>query len=154
MLSEKVPRPIVAPAVGFGYCFAQGFVGVVEPCGAGVVEVGEGAFLEFLGRCVVFGQDAVRVARDHLWHSVDKVGRVEPVFAEFVEPFSGGCDFDGAYPVRPIYGRTGCNVANRPLYIQQCGPRSAAVSHTQINQHLPRGPKIPIMTNHTEPIRD
>ncbi len=39
----------VAPAVRLGHRFVQRLMGVVKPCGAGVVVVLEGAFLKCLG---------------------------------------------------------------------------------------------------------
>lgn len=61
-------------------------MGMVEPSGAGVVEIGESAFFQFLRGSLVLGQDAVGIAFDHFGHSLDKLRRVEPVLAQLVEP--------------------------------------------------------------------
>lgn len=50
---------------------------------------GQGALLEFLGGVVVFGNQPVGIAFDHLGHAIHEVGRVQPVFAQAVQ-FGGG----------------------------------------------------------------
>lgn len=47
---------------------------MVELSGAGVVEVGEGAFRQFLHRHVVLGQDAVGIAGHHFRFANHQVG--------------------------------------------------------------------------------
>lgn len=73
------------PVVGGGDGGVQVAVGVGEPGGAGVVEVGEGALLEFGGGRGVHGDEAVGVAGDDLGLAADELGRVEPRLAQVVE---------------------------------------------------------------------
>ena len=112
VVGERARAPVVAPAVGFGHRFIQRLVGVVEPCGTGVVEVGQGARLEDLGGGLVLRQQAVWVAGDHLGNPVHEVGGVQPVFALGVQVGGGGGDLLRAR-VGGIVG--GGNVGRQPL---------------------------------------
>lgn len=93
---QRTRAPVIAPAIGFGHRLIQRLMCMVEPGGAGVVEVGQGAFLQLLFRLFVHGQDAVGIARHHLGDAADQIGRIEPVFAQFIQPCRGGRDFLGA----------------------------------------------------------
>lgn len=55
---EVVIRDVGGPAVGREDGLVEFFVGQVEPRGALVVEVGEGAFFEFFGARLVAGDGA------------------------------------------------------------------------------------------------
>ncbi len=46
VVGQQACAPVVAPAVGLGHRFIERLVGVVQPCGAGVVEVGQGALFQ------------------------------------------------------------------------------------------------------------
>ncbi len=44
VVGKRACAPVGGPAVGFGHGLVEDFVGVGQPGGAGVVEVGQGAF--------------------------------------------------------------------------------------------------------------
>ena len=67
-------------------------MGVGEPLGAGVVEVGEGALLQLLGRGFVAGNGTLGIAWDRLVYPFDPFGRVEPAVAQFYKPAGSGGD--------------------------------------------------------------
>ncbi len=54
---------ISLPAICIGNSLVQNAMGVIEPSGPFVVEIGESAFLQYLCGGFVLGQDAVRIAR-------------------------------------------------------------------------------------------
>ena len=88
---------VVGPAVGGGDGLVELLVGEVEPGGAGVVEVGQGALLQ-VGFVAGFGDRAFREAGFFLFRGddpIDPLGRVEPGFAQFVEAAGGGGDVFG-----------------------------------------------------------
>ena len=93
VFSEGSGAPIIAPAIGFGHRFIERLVGVVEPSGAGVVEVCQRALFQGGGGGFVFGQDAIRVACHHFGNAGDQIGRVQPVFAQFIQARGGGGNF-------------------------------------------------------------
>ena len=61
VVGQRARPPVVASAVSLGHGLIQRLVGVVQPSGAGVVEVGEGAFTQLPFGLVVHGQDAVGI---------------------------------------------------------------------------------------------
>lgn len=65
VVGQRARPPVVASAVslghGHGHGLIQRLVGMVQPSGAGVVEVGEGAFTQLPFGLVVHGQDAVGI---------------------------------------------------------------------------------------------
>jgi hypothetical protein len=103
ILGQLAITPIIAPAVGLCDGFIQSLVCMVEPCGARVVEVGERALFQFCGG-FIFWQDAVGIACDHFGNALHKVGGVEPVFAQLIQPRGGSGDFDRAR----VGGVVGC----------------------------------------------
>ena len=64
-------------------------VSVGEPLRAGVVEIGERAPLEFLGRSVIAGNRPLRIAGDGLVHPFHPLRRVEPAVAQLHQPPRG-----------------------------------------------------------------
>ena len=68
---------------------------VREPLGAGVVEVGQRAPLEFVGRRFVAGNRALRIAGDGLVHPFHPLRRVEPSVAQLHQPPRRIRDGDG-----------------------------------------------------------
>ena len=85
---------VVGPAVGGGDGLVELLVGEVQPGGAGVVEVGQGAFLE-IGFMAGLGDRAFGEAGFFLFRGddpVDPLRRVEPGRAQFVEAAGGGGD--------------------------------------------------------------
>ncbi len=90
IVSQDTGAPVITPAVSFSNDFIQVAVGVVKPSWAGVVEVGQGALLEFLRRFVVLGKGAVGVSENHLRHAVDQVIGGQPVFPKLVQSSGGG----------------------------------------------------------------
>ena len=60
-----------------------------EPLRAGVVEVGEGALLQGLGRGLVAGNRPLGIACNRLVDPLDPFGRVEPAVAQFDQPPGG-----------------------------------------------------------------
>ena len=56
-------------------------MGVGEPLGAGVVEVGEGALLQLLGRGLVAGDGPKGIARDRLVDALYPCTSVQPKVA-------------------------------------------------------------------------
>jgi hypothetical protein len=93
---DLVVRKVGRPAIGGGDGGVELAVGVVEPGGALVVEIGEGALLQDCGGLIVDWYEAVRVPGRHLRHALDEIGRVEPSLAQLVEP----CAFNGALTAR------------------------------------------------------
>ncbi len=94
---------VVGPAVGGGDGGVERLVGEVQPGGAGVVEVGQGALLE-VGLVAGLGDRAFGEAGLFLFRGddpVDPFGRVEPGFAQFVEAAGGGGDVVGDDLRRP-----------------------------------------------------
>ncbi len=69
---------------------------MVEPCGAFVVELGQRAIFEDGGGLVVNGENAVGIAGHDFGHAFDEVRRVQPVFAQFVQPSGGLGNGNGA----------------------------------------------------------
>ncbi len=63
------------PAVGIRDRSINGRVCIREPLRTGIVEVGQGAFLEFLRRRVVTRHQALGIAGDRLVHPLDPLGR-------------------------------------------------------------------------------
>jgi hypothetical protein len=85
---------VVGPVVGGGDGLVERLVGEVEPGGAGVVEVGQGAFFQ-VGFVAGFGDRAFREAGFFFFrgdHPIDPLGRVEPGFAQLVEAAGGSSD--------------------------------------------------------------
>ena len=71
-------------------------MGIGEPLRAGVVEVGEGALLQLLGRGLVAGNGTLGIAWDRLVYPLDPFGRVEPAVAQFHKTAGRRGDGQGA----------------------------------------------------------
>ena len=75
-------------------------MGVGEPLRAGVVKIGEGAFLEFLGCHLVSGYRALGIAGDRFIHPFYPFRRIEPAVTEFDQLPCGFGNGDGTWVVR------------------------------------------------------
>ncbi len=63
LVSQRPCAPVIAPATGSRDHLIQRLAGMVEPCGAGVVAVGQGAFFQLLFGGLILGKEAVGVPR-------------------------------------------------------------------------------------------
>lgn len=76
------------PAVGGRDGLIEVSVGVVEPRGALIVEIGQCADFQNLGGPLVYRQGSIWKTRHNFWCALCGVCRVQPVFAKFVQPCS------------------------------------------------------------------
>lgn len=76
----------------------------VEPGGAGVVKIGEGALFQHCLSSCIDGQQAVWIACDDLWLATDKIRRIQPGLALFVKVAGGRSDGLSTRVVRVIGG--------------------------------------------------
>ena len=88
---------------------------VIEPSGAGVVEIGQGALGEFPCSRFIDRQDSVGIASYDLGFTPHKIRRVEPVVAQFVQSRSSCCDRLGT--------RIGCVIGGGYVGCQAFGER-------------------------------
>ena len=80
-------RGVIFPAVGGGDGFVQGLVRHVQPGGAGVVEVGQGALFE-VGLITGLGNRTFGVTGFFFFRGDDPIhplGWIQPVFTKLVE---------------------------------------------------------------------
>ena len=75
---------------------------VSKPLRAGIVEIGQGAFLELLRGGFVAGNRALGIAGNRLVDPFDPFGRVEPAVAQFNQPPCSLGNGDGAWVIRVL----------------------------------------------------
>lgn len=88
-------------------------MGMIEPCRARIVEVGKGTLRQFLGRCIIHRHNADGISGHDFGFAADQFERIQPIFAEFVQP----CGGDGNRLCAGIVGIVGGgNVRRQPFW--------------------------------------
>lgn len=82
---------VVTPAIGARPSGIQGLMSVREPRGTGVVQVVQGALLQFLLERWL-GDDPIWVAWDDLRYQIDPLRWVEPISTQVIESMRGLSD--------------------------------------------------------------
>ena len=114
------------PAVGYRDGGIKCRVGVGEPLRAGVVEVGQGAFLQLFPRRLVSGDRPLRIAGGRLVHPLHPFRRIEPSVAQLDQSPRGSGDGGGTRVIRSVGGRNVGRESIREREGFECGSRRVA----------------------------